>query len=327
MNKSWLILSQKQSGWIAALALAGWATIMAQIGYTLITDQAFCPDIGCEIVASMLKIPPLWFNLAGGTFFLALFILALLARKGNLNIQVLLRVLLLCGLAAEGVLISYQWFVVQVFCSYCIVIFAFILLMNIISGWRQACLGVLIISSQILVFSLLQFNNPALGINNLSLADGTSAIKRSVVPSDRQLFFIFSEDCPHCHNIFEVLKTTELCEVKLNPIHQIEQSPLPDLEPVDSYNLTVNIKILRMLDINTVPVLIEKRNDGVELIRGEKQIISFLQTHCLAPSGEGKEQVEFTTPLLDFGLDECPIGKICNGNEGELSGDELWDFN
>jgi uncharacterized membrane protein len=323
MNGNWFILSRKQLGWIASLAFAGFVTVMAKVvGYLLITEKTFCIGLGCEIVESMLKISPLWFNFVGGMFFLLLLVLALLARNGNELIQVLLRVLLICAVAAEGVLISYQWFVVQIFCSYCLLIFAFIVLMNIISGWRQACLGVLILLSEVIIFSLLQFNNPAMG-SDLPLSGGTYAVKRSSLESDRQLYFIFSEDCPHCHNVFEVLANTVSCEIKFNPLKAIEQSPLPGLEFLESYDLTVNGKILKILGINSIPVLIEKRNDGVEFIRGEKQIISFLQAHCLVEQhsdGEGESK---------FSEGECTIGEDCVGNEaddGKMSGDRLWDF-
>lgn len=328
MNKNWLTFSRKQLTWIAALALAGCVTIMAKVGYLLITDKAFCLDQGCEIVESMLKIPPLWFNYAGAAFFMLLFVTALLARKGNTTVQVLLRTLLICAVAAEGVLLSYQWFVVQVFCSYCLLIFAFIMCMNLISGWRQACLALLILISEIIIFSLLQFNNPAMG-TDLYLEDGTYAVKRSSVQPVRQLYFIFSEDCPHCHNVFEVLETTVSCEINFNPLKSIEKSPLPGLEPVESYNLMVNAIFLRMLDIDTIPVLIEKRNDGVKFIRGEEQIISFLQSHCLAVQGEGvgKSGFSVSPSLPDFGSGECRVGEICAGDEGgDNSGDKLWDF-
>jgi hypothetical protein len=165
----------------------------------------------------------------------------------------------------------------------------------------------------------------------LSLADGTYAVKHSSVRPGRQLYFIFSEDCPHCHNVFEVLERTVSCEVKFNPLNSIEQSPIPGLVYNEVYDLAINRKILKLLDVNTIPVLIEKRNDGVEFIRGGKQIISFLEKYCLAVpgKGEGSNKVSAQDPAFDLEPGECRVGEICAGDEadkGVHGGERLWDF-
>ena len=208
---------------------------------------------GCSVVESLLRIPPLWFNGAGAFFFLSLLLAAIVARFSP-GAQVFLRLLLLSGMAAEGVLVSYQAFVAQTFCSYCLFICFLIIVMNMLAGWRQACLAVLMFATELIIFSLLQFHNPGAGKKSFNIDHGTYAIKRCASPQ-RQLYLLFSSNCPHCRRVLDLLSTCTRCEVRFNPVQQIDKQVLPDLVPMDSWNPDINTLALKILGIETIPVL------------------------------------------------------------------------
>ena len=99
--------------------------------------DGICLNEGCEVVDSIPKLPPLYFNIAGFVFFLVLSWCFLKGRRGSKYWHQFAKILLLAGCAAEGVLFFYQYSIVSVFCSYCLIILSIILLLNILSGLRQ----------------------------------------------------------------------------------------------------------------------------------------------------------------------------------------------
>ncbi|WP_456387651.1 vitamin K epoxide reductase family protein [Desulfolithobacter sp.] len=299
-----------------ALAGLGAFTTLVQVVYLVITDSVICVNQGCSVVESLLRIPPLWFNGVGAFYFFSLVLASIVAgiRPGA---QVFLRLLLLGGIAAEGVLVSYQAFVAQTFCSYCLFICFFIIVMNMLAGWRQACLAVLMFGTELMIFSLLQFHNPGAGKKMFNIDHGTYAVKRCASPQ-RHLYLLFSGNCPHCRRVLDLLSTCTRCEVRFNPVQHLDKQVLPDLVPVDSWDPDINVLALKIFGIETIPVLIEKRANGMRFIRGEEDIIMYLKENCLDPLPlAGESQDDFL--LFDFsGEDECRVDVDC-GEQSEAS--------
>ena len=110
----------------------------------LLRGNGMCLNEGCRIVDSLTNVPPLAFNAMGFLFFQAVFWGLLLERKNPGWPLKAVKVLVLAGMASEGVLVSFQIFITEAFCSYCLIIFAFILLLNISLGFRQIASGAVI---------------------------------------------------------------------------------------------------------------------------------------------------------------------------------------
>ncbi|MCA1764720.1 MAG: hypothetical protein LC633_00430 [Desulfobulbaceae bacterium] len=103
-------------------ALLGCIITAAQIAVILFKGEAFCLNQGCRIVENLTTIPPVYFNLAGLVYFLVIFAAARPTAGRPRPGFDWLSTLLLAGLAAEGMLISYQLVVAQTFCAYCLII-------------------------------------------------------------------------------------------------------------------------------------------------------------------------------------------------------------
>ena len=139
---------------IALIASIG---VAVQTLITLFSGSGYCPSQGCKVVGSLTLIPPLWMNIMGLIFFQAVFwSLKLLKGKTFFKIDPT-GLLLLGGLVFDASLLAYQVFVVQTFCAYCLAIFACVLALNILYGFRQTVWGLTALSVILFSFSILSF--------------------------------------------------------------------------------------------------------------------------------------------------------------------------
>jgi hypothetical protein len=272
---------------IIYLSLLAGVAVIVQALLIIFRGGAFCLNEGCKIVEALTLIPPFYFNLFGAAYFFAIFCIALITKKRP-GTEPLLRILLVSGLAAEGILLGYQIFVVKVFCSYCLLVFVLVVTLNSLMGFRQLTLGLVTIVVQLVMFSLLSFDTAKNPLRGLTLDNGTYAVRRCSDPV-KQLYLIFSEDCPHCYKVIGALEGCTRCEFHFNPIKEINAGLLPGLSPNEKFLPEINTATLKILGIDTVPVLIAKDHDGLTFIEGERNIINYIQNTCFQeiPSLDG----------------------------------------
>ena len=131
--------------------------VAVQIVLLVLGRDGICLSQGCQVVDELTRVPPLVFNLAGLFFFQAV---AWGVFRTDTEKAIRWRIvqwLLLAGLAAEGVLVGFQLFVVGVFCTYCLIILGCIVLLNLLAGKKQLLAGTFVFASVFLAFSSLQF--------------------------------------------------------------------------------------------------------------------------------------------------------------------------
>ncbi|MEA1868159.1 MAG: hypothetical protein U9N19_08690 [Thermodesulfobacteriota bacterium] len=264
--------------------------IIAQALLIVFKGEAFCVNEGCRIVEALTLMPPFYFNLLGAAYFFSIFCAATIT-KHRPGTEPLLRILLVSGLAAEGILLGYQTFVANAFCSYCLLIFLLVVILNSLMGLRQLTLGLVTVVTQLVIFSLLNFDAAKDPLHGLTLDNGTYAVRRCSDPI-KQLYLIFSEDCPHCYKVIEALEGCTRCEFHFNPIKEIRADLLPGLSVNENFLPEINTTALTIFDIDTVPVLIAKDDDGLTFIEGERNITNYIQNTCFRKM-----------PLLDGNLE------------------------
>ena len=293
--------------WISLLA---GAIITLQVAFILAKGEAFCLNDGCKVVEKLTIIPPLFINLAGLLYFIVLFCASRWAKPrsgGSIDRPGLL---LLLGLAVASVLLSYQIFVTRAFCSYCLVIFAIIIALNLLSGWRQIRFAVPLLGAVLASFAVLNFSPASLlALKSESLASGTYAVRKCAEPA-KKLYFFFSSDCPHCKNVLSVLENCNSCEFHFNPIDKKQVLALSGLEYNPSYSSSLNRVILSMLDISTIPVLLVQNPDGLTFIKGEEGIIGFVRQTCFLQ----EEEISIDPSLLSLPEPEMNIYDVQEGD-------------
>jgi len=309
------------------IALLACSFIAVQMAMIIVSGKALCLNDGCGIAEKLTTVAPVYLNLSGFIYFLAVFFTCrwFSSRPPAFD---WLRLLLLIGLAVEGVLVSYQVFVIHTLCSYCLIIFSFIVLLNILYGRQQLFIGVPLFLAVLATFTILNFGPALLTLQNQTLSSGTIAVRKCAQPL-KQLYFFFSSDCPHCKNVLKALENCNSCEFHFNPVDKIKSLSIPELEYTPTYSPALNRLILSLVKIQTIPVLLVQNPDGLTFIKGEESIIRFISHACFLEQQQlpldsslfsAPQEMSVNNPLegeCDIQLD-CPdAGEQTQGPAGE----------
>lgn len=261
---------------IALIASIG---IAAQAIFTLYSGSGFCPSQGCKVVESLTLIPPLWVNILGLIFFQSVFwSLRTLKAKTFFNVDPT-GLLLLGGLVFDASLLAYQVFVVQTFCAYCLAVFACVLALNILYGVRQTAWGLTALMVILFSFSILSFGPGKGESKNFSLKAAAWGVRSCSAPT-KEVYLIFSSNCPHCQTVIQSLNECNSCDLYLNPIDEIDALDLDGIERINTFTPQTNRHMLELLEIDTIPVLVSKSSDSYDIIRGESNILNYIRSAC-----------------------------------------------
>lgn len=303
------------------------ASVLTGVQTYLIYSQGkgFCFNSGCEIVESLTIVPPLYFNLAGFFFFQLIFWSLLWGRKGSELWTRLAKLLLMAGLMAEAVLLFFQHAIAQTFCSYCLIVCAFIILLNMLCGLRQIFRGLVLMASVFIACFSLQFNVGDSGAEPLE----SGAIAHVSGEKERPaLHLFFSATCPHCEEVIEYLSGENVCEIYFNPIETLQSFHFAGAEIREQYNPAVNLGFLKNLSLKQVPVLVAVSDDGIHVIDGKSRIIEYLGENCRQDvvidysSGYGtSSEINYTEPAGFLNLEEegCSVEEDCEEPKAGVS--------
>ena len=265
----------------------------------LVFGTIICPNAGCKVVESLTAIPPLYLNLLGLIFFQVVF-WGLRLQKGPSKAPLdLLGLLLTCGLVFESALLAYQIFVARSFCGYCLLIFALVLALNLLYGRRQMAAGAAVCAATLVAFAVLTFIPT--GVLSLSEPLKTAAFGlRSCSKPTKEVYLIFSSNCPYCENVLQTLSNCNSCDLYLNPVDRIDSIDHIELEPNPNFSPAINRFVLSVLGIDSVPVLVVKNDDGYRFIKGEAGIVNYVRHACFTDAdvlyleksfGSGHDQI------------------------------------
>ncbi len=300
------------------VALAGSIITLVQILLLASENDGICFNDGCEIIDSLTTVPPIFFNIGGFFFFQAVFWGIWLARQRRERMQYV-NMLLLAGLAIEGVLVSFQHFIAQIFCSYCLIILALVVLLNVLGGFRQVLTGTAVFAAVIIGFSSLQFPEPNIRFID-SLDTGSFAVLAGQ-NSEQKRYLFFSSTCKYCEKVIESLREENNCTIRFNPIDKITDFPLQEVQKTPSYSTDVNRSFLKSLGADQIPVFLTVNQSGFQVVKGEGPIKSYLQESCVVQEPESTTDTSIDlfspteTELLLPGLDDsCSINTDCEGS-------------
>ena len=303
------------------LAMISSLLVASQIAYSLFKGSAICLNTGCTIVERLTVVSPLIINILGLLFFQAVFWLSRWRERFSHQSDNLLFFLLLSGLAAEGVLLGYQIFVARALCGYCLTVLVCVLALNLVAGVRHMVSGMAAMGAIVGAFSLLVFLPTQVLPENYSFKLGTFAVCSCESPS-KEIFLLFSSDCPHCHTVIQELENCNSCQLNLNPIDKIDALDFPNAKLQPSYSPEINRLMLALFGINQIPVLVVKNPEGYSFIKGEKNILSYVRLACfqqepvmILESSAGSSQDGIS--LFSEDDQNCSIDIRCEEQTGE----------
>jgi uncharacterized membrane protein len=290
-----------------------------QAAINLITGSSICPNAGCKVVESITSISPLYLNILGCIFFQLVFWLLGNPKSKPGSNHYFVGPLLLCGLAFDSALMAYQIFVTHSLCSYCLLILFFVITLNILYGARQMAVGSAVSSAVVISFSILTLFPTGAGSKPYSLKNASYGLKSCASPT-KEIYLIFSSDCPHCKQVIETLNDCNSCDLYLNPIDNISSLNINGLELNRSFSPQVNRLILEIFGIESVPVLVVKDKESYRFVRGENRILSFIRRACFthdevlyldkSPAAADRE-----ITVLTEKDEECSVEINCQSNE------------
>ncbi len=301
-----------------AVALGGSLLTLIQIILLESGLDGICFSGGCEIVDSRTTVSPVFFNFFGLVFFQAIFWSVYAGRRSK-ELQFYVRMLLLAALAAEGVLISFQYLVVDTFCTYCLLVFSLVVLLNLLHGLHHAVTGIAIFVTVVIAFSTLQFKTTAseaaaTGINDL----GKGAY--AVLPGEEdkpKLYLFFSSTCPHCERVIKSMQQGTNCNVSFNPVSKVTNFPLTTVLSKEDYDVAVNRTFMKSLGQTSIPVLLVAQQNQIQLISGGNAIMSYLDTSCRLPD---------STPYLEQSLNLFePANELVLQSQDDSCSDDVVD--
>jgi len=301
------------------IALCGSAASGIQAIINWVTGSNLCPDAGCEVVESLTAISPLYLNILGFIFFQVAFWLSYHLKSKPGFSSYLMGPVLLSGLAFDSALLGYQIFVAHSICSYCLLILLFVIMLNILYGAWQTAAGIAIFSAIVVSFSVMALFPAAAGSKIYSLKNASYGLKSCASPT-KEIYLIFSSDCPHCQKVIETLNNCNSCDLYLNPINPIRSLNIDGLRLNKSFSPEINRLILKVLEIDSVPVLVVKDDESYRFVRGEDRILNFISRACFThdevfsfdrpPRAAGKE-----ITVLTEEDEECSLEIDCQPKE------------
>lgn len=305
---------------IFLIALCGVILTGGQIIHILLQGGIFCLNEGCEIVEKLTKIPPLYINLAGLLYFSVLSLCLWFGRDGRGKWLKIFKLLLLGGFCAEGVLFSFQLFVSHAYCLYCLLVFASIVLLNLMTGTRVFLTGLVGFLSVVAIFSSLQFTSIR---GEISLDEGSMARLGREEGQIRNYLF-FSSTCRHCEEVIASLQEKPTSSVRFNPIDVPKTFNVQGAESFPKYQSDVNRSFLKHLDINEIPVLVVREPRKTMILQGKQQIIEYLhgtsseQTASTETSPSAVSETssnlpgKFQLPGQANASESCSVDKDCD---------------
>jgi thiol-disulfide isomerase/thioredoxin len=263
------------------VALAGSLLTLVQIVLLESGLDGICFSEGCEIVDSQTTIQPVFFSFFGLVFFQAVFWCVWAGRRSK-ELQFYVRMLLLAGLAAEGVLVSFQYVVIEAFCTYCLIVFSLVVLLNLLHGLHHAVTAAAVFVAVVVAFSTLQFKATTSGSGDAGI-NGLGKGAYAVLPGEEnkpKLALFFSSTCPHCERVIKSLQQGASCTISFNPVSKVTKFPLTTLATNEDYDISVNRTFMMSLGKKSIPVLLVEQQEQIQVLSGGNAIMNFLDDSC-----------------------------------------------
>ncbi len=258
---------------MALLSLGGFVFCSAEVILSTM-GRTLCHSETCQIVENFSRLSRPLMAILAALFFLVQSLGALALWRSRTAYLPFLVFLASMGLGVEAILLTRQFLDYHIHCPFCLIVAGLVFL---------SAVPILLVCKRFAVFGVLLGLLLASFLAPLPIVPLSQAAVKHVYRGSptETLFLIYSEDCPHCHEVLSYCETMEDLDLFLCP----KEKTWP---------------FLRMLGISGVPVMVVNHNGEKQILVGSGLILSYLK----------KEQKE---GLSDFDEFSVPSG-ICEEN-------------
>ena len=202
-----------------------------------LNHSTLCESAGCLLADNLLRFDSIYLNFMG--LFDALIILAIGWLSYNKKVsEKLFYLVLFASLLFETILIGYQYFVSPEMCKFCMGVYAFLVVIMLLSSRKYFLMVIPVIASIVVALSFLTIPK-----SEAFIKDGN--------------YLIQSINCEHCKKVKTYLNEKSITFSKL------------DINEIEVKNFAT------FLDFKTIPILVVKNNKSVQIINGDINIINF----------------------------------------------------
>ena len=241
-----------------------------------LNHSSMCEATGCKMADSLLNFNGIYLDFLGITAGMLMLVTAILWAKHEV-FKPLFFVSLYSAIAFETVMIGFQAFANPEMCKFCLGVYSILLLTAFLTERRYLLYAAPAI---IAVFAAL---------STLSIPKNTPIVTKEGI------YLIHSEKCPHCKKVKAFFKD----------------------ENISYYSIAISNPNARMtattLGITQIPIAIIKKDNKIEILRGDRDIIGYFKK---APAKEESNQNE-ESESMNMPLRESDI--YANPDEGGCS--------
>lgn len=205
--------------------------------YLKLHHSSLCEATGCKLAGELLRFNPIYLNYLGLGAVSAMVIVGFLSLK-NMLMEKLFFTLLYGAIAFEATILGYQFLVNPEPCIFCMGIFSSLLLIGLLSHFKNFIRLAAVVLAIFVALSTLAFPKNKAFITK----EGT--------------YLIHSDSCPHCTKVKNYFKEQHIA---YTPISVREASAR---------------SFLKFAGITSIPVLVTKDKKGTSLLVGDKDIIA-----------------------------------------------------
>jgi len=206
--------------------------------YLKLNHTSLCGEVGCKLAGELLRFNPLYLNYLGMGAVFTLLILGYFSLKSKI-LERLFFIVLYSAIAFETTIIGYQFIANPEPCIFCLGIYSLLLLIAAFGHFKRFA-AVLAVTISIFF-----------GLNTLAIS------KNKTYTVNDGLYLIQSASCGHCKKVKKYFKK-----------NNIEYTPI-------SVNEVSARSFLKFVNISSIPVAVIKNKNGVRLIKGDKDIITY----------------------------------------------------
>lgn len=222
------------------LYVAGETYLKLNASSLCLSDKPSEPT-GCELAGALLNFDAIYLNYLGIFAALSILILGILSYKKIIP-EILFFIVLISSLLFETIMLGYQYFASPAMCTFCMGIYAFLVLTLFFASRKYFLMVVPAVLAVLIALSFLAIPSAKTFI----VKDGT--------------YLLQSESCPHCKKVKKYMNENNINFTKI------------DIEGIEAQHFAT------FLNFKSIPILIKKEGKNVSIINGDKNIIDSYET-------------------------------------------------
>ena len=209
--------------------------------YLKLNHSSLCETSGCQLADALLRFDSIYLNFIGMASAIAIIVVGLLSYRGIIS-EKLFFLVVGASLLFETIMLGYQFFASPEMCIFCMGVYAFLIVILLLASAKYFAITAI---GAISVFVSLSF---------LAIPSAKPYL------TENGNYLLQSENCGHCRKVKEYMSEHDIKFTKI------------DISDIEAQNFAT------FLNFKTIPILLVKDGQNINIINGDKDIIDSFKT-------------------------------------------------